>query len=258
MIPLKSKSVSKNWDTTCRNLSSTVSSVTKQTNRSFCSVVVGHDKPNFIDELKTTDQCSFIHYDEFPPPIDDACEADNQLRYEFDRCTKILKGIIYLGKRHPDITHWFSLDADDIISKNFVETIARYKESDSIILEKGYVYFKSSGIINTEDEFSSYCGSSAVLSRKLFNEMPDEIDRSSYKLIPFGAISHVHMKLRLVEMGYSVSVPEERIVMYVRDNGENISNAAYCNTFAKKIKKNIKMILKARKVSGAVKSRFGL
>jgi hypothetical protein len=80
----------------------------------------------------------------------------------------------------------------------------------------------------------------------------------SYKSIPFGSVSHVHMKSFMIDKGVKVTIPKERIIMYVRDNGENISNAAYCNTTWKKLKKFIKMILKYKRVDGSIKEAFGL
>ena len=46
--------------------------------------------------------------------------------------------------------------------------------------------------------------------------------------------------------------------MYVRDNGENISNAAYCNTAYKKLKKAIKMLIKAKRVDPEERKSFGI
>lgn len=258
VIPLKSKAVSKNWNTTCENLKSTVNSVSNQTSNLFECVVIGHDCPDFmmgIDPPKG--KVRFIKYDTFPPPVIGAVESENQLKYEFDRCHKILAGIAYLKSSFSDITHWFSLDADDLVQDKFVETLQSYHYADSIILDNGYIYFKNTGVINEEDEFSAYCGSSAIISDRLIN-LPEVIDESSHRSIPFGNISHVNMRQRLQQSGCKVVVAEERVIMYVRDNGENISNAAYANTLYKKMKKFIKMIVKYRHVDRATKQSFGL
>ncbi len=50
VIPLKSKSVSKNWDVTSSNLLRTVKSIEMQACPDFRSVVVGHDIPDFFDK----------------------------------------------------------------------------------------------------------------------------------------------------------------------------------------------------------------
>lgn len=258
VIPLKSKAVSKNWNTTCDNLKSTVNSVINQTSDLFECVVAGHDCPDFMDGIEAKKRnIRFIRFDSFPPPNIGNNETENQLKYEFDRCHKILAGITYLKNLHPDITHWFSLDADDLVSNKFVETLQNYENADAIILDHGFFYFKNTGVINKENEFSAYCGSSAVISDSLI-KLPEVVDENSHRSIPFGNISHVHMKDSLQRSGHKVLVANERVIMYVRDNGENISNAAYCDTLYKKIKKFIKMILRYRYVSRASKRSFGL
>jgi hypothetical protein len=258
VIPLKSRQVARNWDVISKNLQATVNSVLAQNSNEYSAVVVGHDCPDFLNgDYYKKSKCEFIHYKDFEPPRVGQNEAENQLKYEFDRCTKILRGVMHLKENASAITHWFALDADDLIHDNFVTVLGFYKSADAIILDKGYFYFKNTGIINEENEFSAYCGSSAVISDQYFN-LPEVVDEKSYKKIPFGGISHVHMKQRMVNSGVNVSVPDERLIMYVRDNGENISNDAYCNTFYKKLKKRIKMFLKIRFVGMEVKMHFGL
>jgi hypothetical protein len=258
VIPLKSKKVAKDWDTTVGNLQATVDSVLAQSFDNFNAVVVGHERPDFFkNDFYKSSKCEFLQYSDFEPPVVGADEAENQLKYEFDRCTKILRGIMHLQHEHPSITHWFALDADDLIRNDFVKALQKYEESDVIMLDNGYFYFKNTGIINKENEFSAYCGSCSVISGKVFI-LPDRVDEKSFRSTPFGNISHVHMKQRLEVDGWSISVPTERLIMYVRDNGENISNDAYCNTPYKKFKKNVKSILRYKPISRDIKASFGL
>lgn len=258
IIPLKSKKVATNWSVTCNNLEATVNRVLSQRKTTYEAAVVGHEQPNFMKRLRSTEPCKFIEFNEFAPPRRGKNIMKNQLKYEFDRCAKILKGIMILSKNYLDITHWFALDADDLISCDFVDVLSKYHDRDAIVLDKGYIYYKNKGVINIENEFSAYCGSSTVLSHRLVKSIPRSIDENNIKATPFGEISHVHMRKKLIEKGYSVAVPDERIVMYVLDNGENISNEAYCSTWFKKSKKLIKMFLKAKKIDKKVKKSFGI
>lgn len=257
VIPLKAQAVSTDWHVTCSNVESTVNSVISQNDSRFQCVVIGHDKPKFMNKFGFDQKCYFKTATNLPlPEVDGGVEA-NQLKYEADRCTKILIGIIELKQRYPDITHWFALDADDLVHNRFVEILQMYGEKDGIILDKGYFLYKNTGIINVEDEFSAYCGSSAVLSDK-FMSFSENVDAKDFRSIPFGSISHVHMRETLLNSGHSVGLPQERLVMYVRDNGENISNVAYYNTPYKIVKKNIKMLLRAKKLSPDIRSSFGI
>ena len=258
VIPLKSKFVSRDWGVINRNLEATLTSVISQRISCYHAAVVAHEMPDFFRDNLETRNCKLIIFDEFPPPVRGEDEMKDQLKFEFDRCSKILKGIAVLSKAHPDITHWFALDADDLVSSDFVDEIRKYQDADAIVLDKGYFYFKNTGVINISNEFSAYCGSSSILADHLIPSLPDTLDEKSFRLTPFGDISHVHMKKWLIDKGYSVSVPDERVIMYVRDNGENISNAAYCNTWLKKTKKFIKMAIRAKRVNKIIKRSFGL
>ena len=258
VIPFKSKEVSKNWDVTCRNLKATVDSVLAQTSDDYTAVVVGHDCPDFFkSEHYKNSKCNFLHYKDFSPPKIGSDEMQNQLKYEFDRCTKILRGIMQIKESDPSVTHWFSLDADDLVHDNFVSVLSDYESAGAIILERGFVYFKNTGIINEENEFSAYCGSSSIISDEYFN-LPETVDEESYRRTPFGSISHVHMKQRMLENGVAITIPDERLIMYVRDNGENISNKAYNNTFYRKLKKFVKMLIRCKFLNKDVRSHFGL
>lgn len=259
VIPLKAKSVAKNWDLTCRNLDLTIKSICNQTSCAFRAVVVGHDCPDYF----TKDYSSSIGLIEFlafacsPPPVLSVNETDNQVRFELDRCAKIMKGMMFLNSLNVGITHWYALDADDLINKNFVKTLIGYGSRDAFVLDYGYHFFKSTGIINKDNEFSLYCGSSTIISTRFLN-LPQEFSSADVKKFIFGGVSHVHMKKYLVSNGVDVCTPDERLVMYVRDNGENISNAAYCNTLFLRLKKHLRMILKFSWNSRKIKDSFSI
>nr|WP_297348007.1 hypothetical protein [uncultured Glaciecola sp.] len=224
VIPLKSKSVSQDWDTTCKNLFDTLNTVIAQSNDSYEVVVVGHEKPIFSSEVINCSRFSFIHFDEFPPPKKIKVAEEMQLKYESDRCSKILKGILHLSETSSQLTHFFALDADDLLHSDFIKTIQCYANFDCIMLDNGYLYYKNKNMICIEHKFSSFCGSSALLSKKLF-KLPKTIAKNSYKEIPYGEIPHTMMRQRMVYMGINTTAVEEHVIMYVRDNGENISSS---------------------------------
>lgn len=258
IVPLKAKALSKNWALVCENLEKTVRSINAQSDESFHAIVVGHDCPNFLEGKKNIyNQCNFFQYTDFHPPVLTNDPAQNQLLFEVDRVSKILRGIIYLKNKFSTITHWFALDGDDLIRKDFVDVVGQYETADAIILENGYIFFQKSGIVNDEDEFSAYCGSCTILSDRMV-QIPDNFDLKSHKKILFGKVSHVHMKNYLVNDGYRVEIPNERIVMYVRENGENISRDFYCNSFTKRFKQNVKMVLKCKLLPSKILSSFSI
>jgi hypothetical protein len=258
VIPLKAKIISKNWDEVCINVTNTVNSVLNQTDAYFRIAVIGHDCPDSLKGLRHSEQEVFRSFTELEPPC--VVKSDEtsitQMKYEVDRCSKILKGIIELKKDDDEITHWFALDADDLIHNTFVSNLAQKPDYDAFLIEKGYFYFKAWGLFNATSEFYIYCGSSAVISDKYFC-LPSKIDDKSFRDIPFGDVSHVHMKKYLTNNNINYYIPKEKLLTYVRDNGDNISDD-YINNYYKRIKRNIGIVLRTRFLSAKKKGEFGI
>ena len=66
------------------------------------------------------------------------------------------------------------------------------------------------------------------------------------------------MKTKLIEQGHSVAIPAGRLVVCVRDNGDNISTKEYYGSMVQKFKQNIKMRLRARLLTGEFRQNFGV
>ena len=227
VIPLKSKTVSKNWNLTCENLKLTVNSVLNQSNRQFQAVIVGHERPKFLnDNQYHSPNLHFEHLEELEPPRLTKDQNCNQLLYEKDRCAKILKGINHLKSRESDILYWFPLDADDLIHKDFVDYICKENseiQHDALIFNNGYVFFKSSKIIIKENNFSLYCGSSALISDNLL-DINDSNSNEQRPNFIFSRIPHTQMLDYLKNEGALVHIPKRRLLIYSKDHGENISD----------------------------------
>lgn len=253
IIPLKAKKVANNWHIVEDSLLHTLSSISHQTDSRYCACVVGHDCPSYLGEKAPGfSQIDFVQFDDLPPPelTDDATK--NQEMFEKDRCSKIYKGYEHLLKKHPQTTHVFPLDADDLLHEDFVKLLAEYNES-SYIIENGYFYYSASNVINRTSSFSSFCGSSAILSRQLIDSEIENNNRFIFK-----HIGHVHMKDYLRSQHISFHVPKKKLVMYVRDNGENISRLVK-GSLLFKLKRNIKKWMRAIPLpSSLILKRFGV
>jgi hypothetical protein len=256
VIPLKAKVISKNWEHVCDSVKQTVNSVLNQQCQKFRVAVIGHDCPAFLQNAKHSGDNIFIDFNEFSPPQRTKDEPSNQLKYETDRCSKILKGIMNLKKRDDEITHWFALDADDLMHESFVSTLTQTPEFEGFLIKNGYFYFQQSGIFNKTNEFFIYCGSSAVISDKYFN-LPKEINNKSFRAIPFGDVSHVHMDRYFESMNISYISPEAPLMMYVRGHGDNISDG-YLDTFYVRLKQMVRMMVYMRILTSKTKRAFGL
>ena len=254
IIPLKAIKVAENWSVVESALLRVLSSINNQTADNFECVVVGHNEPlsySIDAECKNT---KFVTFDEFEPPSKEDFEGmELQLKYEFDRCSKIAKGMNYLNSN--DISHWFALDADDLLHSSFVHTISQLEDSDAIVIDNGYFYFENRNIVNKAEDFSLYCGSSCIIKAGL-TLIPKHIDHQAYKQVFYGAVPHMNVKEYFLSKKLSYVVPEERLIMYVRDNGENISNFYFANWYPR-VKKWIKLHIKALRFSRKQFKDFG-
>lgn len=256
VIPLKAKLVSKNWQEVCASVARTVHSVLNQSSNNFAVAVIGHDCPEQLSSLRDKGDDIFVKFDDTAPPKISDDEMANQVKYENDRCSKILKGLIHLKKQHSDITHWFALDADDLLHKDFVQTIESTPDFDAYLIENGYFYFERSSIFNKTDEFYIYCGSSSVIADKFF-PLPDKVEGENYRCMPFGAISHVYMKDFFINEKMNFTIPEKPLMVYVRENGDNISDG-YVDSLVKKLKLKAGMYLRRQSLSNQERANFSL
>ena len=253
VIPLKAKKVADNWKIVEDSLFKTLQSIRQQTDSNFYACVTGHDSPHYLTDNTTLfEHIDFVPFDELAPPTLCNDSSKNQEKFEKDRCAKIQSGYKYLQDKYADITHLFPLDADDLLHKDFVRTLVTLGHSNYII-ENGYFYYLSSRLVNKTTSFSTYCGSSAILSRQLIEKELEQEGRFLFK-----HIGHVNMRDYLDKSGISFAVPQERLVMYVRDNGENISRQVN-GSFARKFKRNTIMWLKSIMLSTPyIVKKFGV
>ena len=164
VVPLRARSTTSSWDKVCSNLERTIRSIINQSDADFVATVVGHDRPDFEprDAHTSREQIPFVQFTDFPAPADTGDAATLYMDYEFDRCRKILRGMMTL-KRNSEVTHWYALDADDLIHPSFVSVSKRHANADAVIIDHGYSYFENFGVIHKVNEFSAHCGSCTII-----------------------------------------------------------------------------------------------
>ncbi len=253
-IPLKAKAVSKNWDIVERNLYQTLLSLKNQSVQRFHAVVVGHDCPSFLSAgcFEGNSNITFLKFDEQQPPLITADESSNQIKFENDRCGKIYKGYLHLVEH--EISHFFPLDADDLVSKEFIKHIFEHAKNSSVLIERGYVLYKNKNIINEIDNFSTFCGSSFIASIEMLKAEGADSGLDNFL---FKQVGHVKMRDFLESTSANFFVPEERLALYVRDNGENISRHGKMKLL-RRIKRTIKLLAAAKFFKSKIKNDFSL
>jgi hypothetical protein len=150
------------------------------------------------------------------------------------------------------------MDADDLLHSSFVYDVLKMTDSeadDAIILERGYFYYEKYDVFNKTKVFSQFCGSSCILGKKLLN-IPETLVKENLTSILFNQVAHTDMPGYLLKKGIRYKVPEKKLIIYVRDNGENISVGK--NKLTYKIKRFIKMKIRTTYLSKKEKEVFGL
>jgi hypothetical protein len=254
LIPLKSKQVSKNWNTTCLSLAKTIASLENQTNTQFDFMVVGHEPPDFISTKTWHGQSVFHSIEEVVPP---ASSGATQHDYTIDKNSKITKALMLLKKRNSAIKLWFALDADDLAHKDLVDTVCQLNEPAGVILNHGYLFYPQSNRVIKTDQFSMYCGSSGMIADKYIN-CPAEFDINTMKQIPFCRYSHMGLDAFFRnEIKQPFVSPDKALVTYILSHGDNISDD-YRGSLMSRVKAWLKPYIKGRAPSQKFKEEFGL
>ncbi|TPV62107.1 hypothetical protein FJ444_02230 [Aestuariibacter sp. GS-14] len=215
VIPLKSRMVSNSWHDVTDALSKTLRSILNQTNKQVKTIVVCHEVPGI--PLESIESIQFISVNQFPPPNIKGLERkQRQLLYEKDRTQKINIGVKALIEQN--CTHIFSLDADDLIHQDFTQIIKNNAHAQAVLLKRGYLNFQQYNVINHTDNFDVFCGSCCVM-----NASSVYLQRDNKEYTIFEWYSHPNYEQSFKMLGINYFIPEEYIVMYMREHGENIS-----------------------------------
>ncbi len=251
VIPLKSKATSRNWRVTCRSFQDTLNSVESQTSSSYAAIVVGHDKPDFLEKSVYRTQ---FHELEYPPPNPQS-SSFRPKDYIIDKNRKIVRGMQLLQGH--EIDYWFELDADDLIHKSFVESLSNLDCKSGCILDGGYVLYKAEGRIIPTSDLSSICGSTSVLSNSRF-EIPDTLTEEALRSVPWCRYSHRYMTQYFEEeLGGHFLRVTDRLIAYTMGHGDNLSDR-WRRKPVQKVKAWLKKYLLGRVLNPELRAAFSL
>ena len=254
VIPLKSKAASRNWNVTCQSLKLTIQSIIGQTSQEFYAIIVGHDKPGILDGIDLDKfNIEFIEL-EIPPPHNRPDEF-TQEDYTRDKNAKIVRGMQELASKY-HIDYWYALDADDLISKNFVEYFQSCDIGAGCILEGGDIIFKRRKRYIPYSKMSLICGSTSILADYVV-KIPDKLD-GNFGGVAWTRYSHTDMEAFFKnELKQPYKRIYHRLVGYVLDHGDNCSDG-YRQSLVAKIKFWIKPYLLGKKLDAKLKEKYSL
>jgi len=252
VIPLKSKSNSRDWSVTSLSLKATVDSIENQTDDNYLVIITGHDCPDFLRNY--SNHKIIFKKAEFRTP--DRNDPDFTVQNLInDKRLKIVSGLYEL--REKKLSFIYQLDSDDLIHKEFISSIKKYSKSDAIILKGGYLYYKKSQKYIETLELDKYCGSTVIAKSGSF-DMPDKIDLDQITKIPWTKYRHMNIHKFFENTTHdSIKYLDDKLVAYVLSSGDNFSDR-WRDSWFKKVKWSIKPYILGKRVNESFKEIFNL
>ncbi len=251
IIPLKSKKISKDWQVTSLSLANTLNSLINQTLNSYTAIVIGHDIPEGFE--KRYPSITFLTVD-IPVP-DRNLTTFSHKDLILDKNLKIIRGMQAL--RNEGIDYWYGLDADDLLSNDFVDSVQQINNSAGAIIDGGYLIYKSQNRFIPCKDIYVYCGSTSIIADRYMN-IPETLDEKNMDGIPWCRYPHMNIgKFFSDEIQQPCIRIKQPVLGYVLGHGDNISDK-WRDNFWKNIKAYIKPYIKGKKISLRIKSTFSL
>jgi hypothetical protein len=231
IIPLKSSAVSRDWKKTCEMLKVTLCSIDRQSSDSWSAVVVGNEKPQNV-QLLDSERFVFHQIELQSPKLNSQAPkkiiTQEIYNYIFDKTQKIIRGLQLL--QNQNITHWYVMDADDILHKEFIKKTILLPNfnSQAVIINHGWIYYPKISRIVHSTHLSNLCGSTTIIPSELVKipEYPSFHSETEWSGVPWSIYSHSEMFHYLSkEIGASnILIPSENLISYVMSYGDNCSD----------------------------------
>lgn len=257
LIPLKAKQVARNWSVTCACLEQTLKSIEAQTSDDWEAIVVGHDKPEFLESGSFKTQFSVL---DKPAPTAPS-HAYRKVDWEWvkvrarDRNSKIIRGMQILSDKNID--YWYYLDGDDLIHKQFVETLMSQDLQAGATIHEGFLWYAASRRVIPYTNMPIICGSTAVI-RTSDVEVPQTLDYSEWSKVPYCCYNHREIARYFEEEHNGRYVPvAERLLAYSVGHGDNTSDG-FRDTPIKRLKAWAKPYILGRKIDQTFARNFSL
>ncbi|WP_417801197.1 glycosyltransferase family A protein [Tenacibaculum sp.] len=172
IIPIRHYESSPNWDTTKKNLASTINSINSQTSDNWRCIIVA----NRGSSLPPLPEKVHVHWVDFPPNHNYNRNSSNHSDFvksiRIDKGLRIAAGINY--SRETD--YYMFVDDDDFINNKLVQFVEQNPDSNGWYFHTGLIWRSNSSYIFKQDNFSKFCGTSHIISQKL---IPKDIDTNN-------------------------------------------------------------------------------
>ena len=160
-----------------------------------------------------------------------------------------MQGVKFLTAREPKISHWFVLDADDILATNFVSAILKLNPKSGALLSGGFSLDAETNRIRRRKRIYEICGSTSVLANHVVSE-----SLAANGDVPWSRYSHARIEeLFSKELDVDYATVEDPLVCYMTNHGDNCSVDFIKQT---RLTKKLKDIILTKKRTDDFNRRF--
>jgi hypothetical protein len=238
VIPLRAKATASDWTVTCRLLDDTLRSILAASKKAIV-ILVTSDDPAISSDLRRNPR---LHIQQGHYWVPHSKQAQME-----DKYTKLRDGLEHARSQLPA---WvMRMDADDLLSRRFLDFCASSPRSDHCAIDCGFVWEEGSPHVTRVRDFHRLCGSSLASYFEFLPEMTDE-----HWLIRWG---HNIAIDNLTARGDSIAYSETPAAIYRVATGENHSGLGWSN-MGNSRKVQIKRWLARRRFTPAMRHEFGL
>ena len=259
IVPIKSKSLSKDWNLDNILLERTIRSICAQTLNKYKLIVVYTDFP----EIKYhNDHVIFTYFPYNFTKITDIDDSSHILKYYsvdyaekmFDKGRKITFGAQIAIEAGCE--YIMSIDSDDLISNKIVEYVLNnnYIVAPGWVIKKGYIYTENKKYLIKKNDIQNINGSTHIIRKDLV-AIPDFSKNIFTNFNLFESHGYTCKRIKNEYNEELLDFPIPGLIYII--SGNNYSNInSIMNSL--NIKNIVKKIIKRQKLSETIRSEFGL
>lgn len=263
ILPLKPKTQSKNWESDCSLLYSTIKSLLNQRSSNYKIFVVFTDEPTIKNPSQKVIWVKFpypfISFNDIPDAAIILPHFKNDkimLERRWDKSKKIFYGC--KQAKEQGCTYLMSVDADDLVSNRLLPYIMGRISEENIpgfYISKGYLLRRGAQrMISIDEGMQNFNGSTHILKAD-YVPIPDFENGTWLDFNLF--TSHGWLLSRVKELyGIELEKIPFAAIIYIAHGG-NISKVS-SKTFSQTVKHFIKLVLKGRAITQHLKNEFAI
>lgn len=182
------------------------------------------------------------------------CANDNR-RFTLDKNRKIVRGIQMLANAR--ITHWYTLDADDWLRTDFVQTIPSQGCQTGVIIIGSYVVYRSKDRYVRCNQLARYRGSASTLAKDQLT-IPTSLHGSEIEAVPRFRKAHMSVHVYFTnEPKLNFDAARSTVTSYVLVHC-NTWSEGYRGSLISRLKATVKPLRRDRQTPNDFPPPFGV